>query len=128
MFFDACGYDAFCGLSELCCCGRPDWFDVFSEASKKNDAKHKFSKGEYRLAQAFVHSYFDFCFVMSNFPFSCVSLPIFGTDPCIFACRGGRFLLRAPVDGKRPRNQHREVKQQQQVQDALQSHGRKILN
>ena len=45
MFFDACGYDAFCGLAEPCCCGRPDWFEVFTEASKQNDAKHKGNKG-----------------------------------------------------------------------------------
>jgi hypothetical protein len=49
MFFEACGYDAFSNLPELCCCGRPDWIDVLSEASKQNDAKHKSSKGKHAV-------------------------------------------------------------------------------
>ena len=41
MFFDACGYDVFTDLSVPCCCGRPDWIDVFTEASKKNEQEEK---------------------------------------------------------------------------------------
>jgi hypothetical protein len=43
MFFDACGYDVFTHLSVPCCCGRPDWNEVFMEASKKHDAKKRAS-------------------------------------------------------------------------------------
>jgi hypothetical protein len=45
MFFEACGYDAFCGLCEPCGCGRPDWFDILTEASKQSDARHKGGTG-----------------------------------------------------------------------------------
>ena len=45
MFFEACGYDAFSSLSELCYCGRPDWFEVLTEATKRNDVKQKGGSG-----------------------------------------------------------------------------------
>ncbi len=59
-------------------------------------------------------------FVHSGSDFSYARLRCFCTVLVIFCfCRGWRILLRASVDGKRPRNQHREGEQQQQVQDAF---------
>ena len=56
MFFDACGYDVFTDLSVPCCCGRPDWIEVFTEASKKNDAKKGGCNGVCLPARAHFHA------------------------------------------------------------------------
>jgi hypothetical protein len=73
LFFEACGYDAFCGLSEPCCCGRPEWFDVLSEASRRNDIKVKGDSGMHLPA---------LCFGFRGD----ITLTIFVTDVGVFFC------------------------------------------
>lgn len=114
MFFEACGYDAFSSLSELCYCGRPDWFEVLTEATKRNDVKRKGGSGT-RVWR-----------VLKLLAFACVrrtcALTIF-----ILIFRYWRVLLWATVDGKRSRNQHGQSEQQREVQVEIKSHGRKVL-